>query len=91
MRAFQVSVNGEKLCVAGIGDNGVLTSILTLVTRRGEGDLILSLGGLYSQTEEYVNWISQRPLSVGDEVHVKIVEANSVDAPNKKRPKEPTD
>ena len=87
MRAFQVSVNSEKLCVAGIGDNGVLTSIVTLVTRSGEGDLILSVGGLYSQTEEHVNWISQRPLSVGDEVQVKVVETNSVDAPNKTRPK----
>jgi hypothetical protein len=86
MRAFEVFVNGEKLCVAGIGDDGVLTSIVTWVARHGEGDLTVSVGGLYSQTEEHVNWISQRPLSVGDEVHVKIVETDSVDTPARKRP-----
>jgi len=27
MRAFEVYLNGERLCVAGFGDNGVLTAI----------------------------------------------------------------
>jgi hypothetical protein len=54
--------------------------MVTWVARRGEGDLTLSVGGLYSQTKKHVNWVSERPLSVGDEVHVKIVETSSVDA-----------
>ena|ERR1035438_7757026 len=90
MRAFEVSVNGEKLCVAGIGDDGVLTSIVSWVARHGDGDLMLSVGGLYSQTEEHVNWISHRPLSVGDEIHVTIIETDSVDTPARKRPHDTT-
>jgi hypothetical protein len=27
MRAFEVYLNGKKLCVAGIGEDGVLTTI----------------------------------------------------------------
>jgi len=60
MRASEVLVKGEKLCVAGIGDDGVLTNIVNWVTRHGEGDLFLSVGGLYSQTEEHVNSIHAR-------------------------------
>jgi len=89
MRAFEVSVNGEKLCVAGIGDDGVLNSMVNWVTRHGEGDLFLSVSGLYSQTDEHVNWISQRTLSVGDEVHVKIVETSSADKPIEKHRTDP--
>src|SRR5258708_29762698 len=81
MRAFEVSVNGKKLCLAGIGDDGVLTTIVNCVTRRGAGNLFLEVGGLFSPTGEHVSWINQKPLLVGDEVQVKVVETSSADAP----------
>ena len=31
MRSFNIYLNGEKLCAAGIGDNGVLATIVTWV------------------------------------------------------------
>ena len=77
MRAFEVWVNGEKLCLAGIGDDGVLTTIVSFAARHGEGGFLLHVGGLTSQTKGHVNWIDQKPLSVGDNVQVKIVETDA--------------
>ncbi len=81
MRAFEVWVNGEKLCLAGIGDDGVLTTIVHLAARPGEGGFFLQVGGLTGQTKEHVNWINQKPLTVGDNVQVKIVETDAADKP----------
>jgi hypothetical protein len=83
MRAFEVSVNGKKLCLAGICNDGVLTSIVNWVARSGEGDLFLTVSGLISQTEEHVDW-ARHYLSVGDEVHIKITETDSADKPIEK-------
>lgn len=81
MRAFEVYLNKKKLCIAGIGNDGVLSAIVNWVTRGDEGDLFLDVGGLLSPTKEHVRWSKQKPLRVGDEVQVKIVETNTVDKP----------
>ena len=90
MRAFEVSVNGEKLCLAGIGDDGVLTSIVHWAARQGEGGFFLQVGGLISQTKEHVNWINQKPLSVGDYVQVKLIETDVADKPVEEYRLDPT-
>jgi len=33
MRAFEVYINGERACLAGIGDDGVLTAIVSWVSK----------------------------------------------------------
>lgn len=83
MQAFEVSVNGERLCLAGVAD-GVLTTILCCTTQQRRGNLFLEVGGLISETKEHVNWISQKALSLGDSVQIKIIEAEAVDNPIKK-------
>lgn len=89
MRAFDVSLNGKKLCRAGIGDDGVLTTIVNWVARKSVGDLFLEVGGLVSKVDEHISWVSQKPLQVGDTIQVIVVEAKSVDEPTKKqRPSE---
>ena len=90
MRAFEVSVNGEKLCLAGIGVDGVLTTIVNWAGRQGEGSFFLEVGGLISHTKEHVHWISQKPLSVGDNIQVKIIETDATDNPIKKYRLDPT-
>src|SRR5438874_2813293 len=84
MRAFEVSLNGKKLCVAGIGEDGVLSTCLNWVTRGGVGDLFLQVGGLISPTEESVTWVRQKPLKVGDRVQFRIGDRKSVDEPIKR-------
>ena len=83
MRAFKVYLNGKKLCLAGVGDDGVLTAITNWVCggRYTAADLFLEVGGLISPTREHVKWIKQNPLRVGDKIRVEIVETNSVDTP----------
>ncbi|MGA9391427.1 MAG: hypothetical protein WBV69_13375 [Candidatus Sulfotelmatobacter sp.] len=83
MRAFKVYLNGKKLCLAGIGDDGVLSAITNWVAggRYKAADLFLEVGGLISPTREHVKWIKQKPLGVGDEIRVKIVDTDSVDGP----------
>jgi len=84
MRAFKISLNGKNLCLAGVGERGVLTAIVDWVAQdRGE-ELSLQVGGLAN--EEHLKWTGQKLLHVGDEIRVKIVEAASVDKPVKKRP-----
>jgi hypothetical protein len=89
MRAFKVSLNGKELCLAGVGERGVLTAIVDWVAGdRGE-ELSLQVGGLAN--EEHLKWTTQKRLRVGDEIRVKIVEAASVDRPVKKQPIDPTE
>ena len=77
MRALNVSLNDKQLCVAGVGARGVLSAIVSWVAGdRGE-DLFLQVGGL--SNGEHTDWVKQKPLQVGDEVRVRIVESESSD------------
>jgi hypothetical protein len=89
MRAFEIRLNGEKLCLAGIGDDGVLSAIVNWVTGRQAAYLFLHVGGLVSPVDEHVTWIRQKKLNVGDSVQIKIVEASSVDVPVKRQRRDP--
>jgi hypothetical protein len=59
MIAFEVFLNGNKVCRAGVGDLGVLTTVLSWVRREGrntetrelgkiEEELTLNVSGLLS-------------------------------------------
>ena len=89
MRAFEVHLNGKKLCLAGIGNDGVLVATVNWVARKNKGDMSLQVGGLISPTGEHVAWTSQKPLRVGDRIQVMIVERSTVDRPAKKRRSDP--
>jgi hypothetical protein len=88
MRAFEVYLNNKKLCVAGIGNDGVLTTNVVYVTGHGPAYCNLRVGGLLSPTSEHVTWRNQR-LTVGDVVRVKIVESASVDRPRERHRRDP--
>jgi hypothetical protein len=82
VKAFVVTVNGQRLCTAGIGSDGVLTAIINWVgggpQRDEAGDFGFHVGGLDSRTGEHVDWTTPQ-LKVGDLVTVEIVEAEEVD------------
>lgn len=85
MKAFQIHLNGKKLCVAGVGENGVLSAIVDCVTMRGRDMLQISVGGLISSNAEHVRWLEQRKLRTGDQIQVEIVEVESADSPLTRR------
>ena len=98
MKCFEVTINRKKVCTAGVGDDGVLTSIVTFVKRNNSSEgtekvpandsenLDLRVGGLANRgpgVTEQVEWLHQS-LAVGDEITIKIVEASECDEPNTK-------
>jgi hypothetical protein len=89
MRAFKVFLNGKKLCVAGIGDDGVLTACVGLATGKGPMELHLHVGGLISPSRESVIWVGQQPLHLGNKVQVQLVEVPSVNEPQKRERPDP--
>jgi hypothetical protein len=80
MRAFQIFLNGKKLCVVGIGNDGVLSTTITHLPFRRRRETRLYVGGLVLPQNEHVRW-EKALLRVGDEVRLKVVEAETVDKP----------
>ena len=85
MRAFEVYLNEELLCTAGIGDDGVLSTIVTHVKGHGHNEVSLRVGGLNSPKKEHVIWKSL-DLKAGDEVRVRITDSDKIDEPEEKLP-----
>jgi hypothetical protein len=84
MRAFKVEVNGKRVCVAGVGTNGVLSAITNFVgSPARRGDLFLDVGGLFSETDEHAIWAHLK-LKVGDKIVLRVIETDSVDKPRKR-------
>ena len=90
MRVFDVFVNDERLCRAGVGDDGVLDTIVTWVKLTGDAahearrsnapveETTVQVGGLSNHTHQ--RWV-QRRLTVGDRVTVAIASASKADPP----------
>jgi hypothetical protein len=87
MIAFEVRLNGRKICTAGVGKLGVLT---TCVSWRGPQPyqrggpsvaeyLRLDVGGL-AQSGEQLRWL-ERKLKRGDLLDIKVVEVACADEP----------
>ena len=94
MICFEVSVNGNRLCTAGVGEDGVLTAILSWVwSQSEEADPAneerkekpdLHVGGLMN--EEHVSWLENPFLiSVGDVVTIKVIKSQSIDEPSSRQ------
>jgi hypothetical protein len=94
MIAFEVSLNGKRICTAGADDLGVLTTIVSACGKLGKktvparpdetsGEVFYSVGGLTSRSDPkknvHVRWKSVAPLKLGDVVQVKVVETEKVD------------
>ena len=95
MIVFEIELNGESLGTAGANDLSVLTAIVNAVGKLGPNsagahqsehhyDMELTVGGLTSRGEgspdEHLDWIT-RALKTGDVVTVRLVEAETADAP----------
>ena len=73
-------MNGKELCIVGIGNDGVLSTTITHVPFRRRRETRLYVGGLVLPQNEHVRW-TKALLRVGDEVRLKVVEAEAVDMP----------
>jgi hypothetical protein len=97
---FEIWKNGEKLATAGLAQSGVVSFMLTWVgrgagasSRIAEGveidGLDLRVGGIDSSDpdgEQSVEWIEDMGFRTGDEIRIKVVSAETVDAPARREP-----
>jgi len=96
MICLQVQINDKVLCIAGVGDFGVLTSNLTWVnvhpSRRSANPdddntpdlLFLTVGGLTSNEKdegEHLRWLDQHRLKPGDELLIRVLNQAVCDEP----------
>jgi hypothetical protein len=94
MIAFEVSLNGKRVCIAGADDLAVLSTIISACGKLGKntirarpdetsGDVHYSVGGLTSRRDPkkdvHVRWTSVEPLKIGDVIQVRVVETEKVD------------
>jgi hypothetical protein len=95
MNALKVRINNEAPVIAGTVDLCVLNAAVSCVGKLGGNtiqardeefvDTFLTVGGLSSraadQADEHLNWISQKPLRVGDVIAVEVLDTPGADAP----------
>jgi hypothetical protein len=82
MTALEVFVNGHRVCLVGVGNDGVLGADVSWTGGPETEDFIhLFVGGLADG--EHVNW-TVPPIGVGSEVLIRVVEAQTVDPPSKR-------
>jgi len=77
MRAFEIYLNGQKLCIAGVNEDESLTADVC----HAPGGAFLYVGGSTGTQGDHSKWINFKPLNVGDKVTIKIVETNAIDDP----------
>jgi hypothetical protein len=90
MTAFEVYLNGEKLCTAGLGEAGVISAILSWRGTQAYKDgtapeaasTEFSVRGLTSPAGEHVRWAEPK-VQAGDEIRIRVVDAELADTPRK--------
>jgi hypothetical protein len=91
MIAFEVHLNGKKICTAGVGNVGVVTTSLAWrgpqPYQKGGPSIAeylrLDVGGL-ANSGEHLRWLD-RKLKQGDVVSIKVVEVDSADKPRERQ------
>jgi hypothetical protein len=99
MIAMEVIKNGKRLCLAGAEDLGVLAATFSAGGPLGpkswefagevtKPQMRLRVGGITSrkgEADNYVDWIGQMEIKVGDVVTLKFVEVDKADSPDEAR------
>jgi hypothetical protein len=84
MTAFEILVNGKRLCVAGTLTADVVSIAVNWVRRVSEhapDRIQFHVGGLIAdRPHEHFGWNTPR-IGVGDEVTIRIVEVDACDTP----------
>jgi hypothetical protein len=91
MRAFEVSLNGKRVCTAGLGDDAVLNVIANHLTGQGRAETHFNVGGLDCTANEFVDWEFMRKLKRGDKLLIRVVDSDSIDKPRRRKPRDPAE
>ena len=98
MIAFEISIDGQRACTAGVSPSGVASVIATWVRRPSgepadglEEELTLEVGGLAHDPDGasvHLSWLRQ-PLKPGQHVTIAVLEAEVVDPPRQRVREDP--
>lgn len=104
MIAFEISIDGQKKCTAGVSGVGVASVIANWVRRASrdptsgqpipdhfEEELTLDVGGLSHDPDGasvHVRWL-QQPLKLGQQITLTIVETEEADLPQTRDREDP--
>jgi hypothetical protein len=104
MIAFEISIDGQKKCTAGVSDVGVASVIASWVRRacrdpmsgqplpdRFEEELTLDVGGLMHDPDGasvQVRWLHQ-PLKPGQQITLAVVDTKEADPPRTRDREDP--
>ena len=105
MIAFEIAIDGQRSCTAGVAHEGVTSVVASWVRRpsrdpttdeplpgRFEEELTLDAGGLTHDPDGaavHVGWLRQ-PLKVGQQITLTIVETAEADPPRTRDRADPT-
>jgi hypothetical protein len=105
MIAFEISIDGQKKCTAGVSDLGVTSVIASWVRRASrdptsgqpipghfEEELTLDVGGLSHDPDGapvHARWLRQ-PLKPGQHITIAVVETEKADPPRSREREDPT-
>ena len=95
MIAFDVRLNGKRICIAGAEDLTVLRTSIHALGKLGartvparadeKAEVFYSINGLTSRSDPdkdvHMWWKSTTPLEVGDVIQVKVLKVNKADPP----------
>ena len=96
MIAFEIRLNGKRICIAGADDLAVLSAHVTAVGKLGaktvparpddsEGTVHYSVAGLTARPDAnkdvHLRWKSIAPLQIGDVVEVRVLKVKKADRP----------
>lgn len=84
MRALEVILNGEKVCLAGVND-GVVNAMITLLSVQSGSKrefCTINVVGHGTSPNTGSQWGTQS-LSIGDELVIRVIETHSVDKPER--------
>ena len=78
MKAVEVMVNGQRLCLAGSGPGEFTFANLTLDERGGSAASLMVAG---SRAKMVPSWIDDYRINQGDEILLRIVDVEDTDPP----------
>ena len=85
MRAFDVVLNERRLCRAGIGEDGVISAIVSWVAGPNGNECFFTVGGLISEKREHLDWVKHEPLKVGDRIEITVADSGILDEPTTRK------
>jgi hypothetical protein len=81
MLAFEISINGKRLCIAGTGMASVVSTGVSW-TRREPDTIRFNVGGIVAANPlEHFDWKTPR-VGIGDEITVRLIDATIGDDPD---------